>query len=366
MIKVFCIIFIFCTISSANDRINEREIIKSYIAIFKRSPNLVSLKYWQENQKDLSILLKIFLDQKEANSLFPQNQSSKEFINRIYLNLFNRNVDKKSLLYWEKILNQPQIEKPDIVLEILNSASNTQKYKDLDTLTNKINIGAILVNIGFDNKELSKNIISNVTDDKVSVEYIKQKIIDNNLKEDFWSEYKKSLIKSKGQSIFNKLNDFKVYHENIYNAGFSFSLMNGYTVFGKYDKNIKSFSVFLNSKADNTLLIDIKDNKVYTISKIMKNKNLLIKPSLDLKKFHVYFEDSNEIKNFKIEDYEDGEKLIKIISILNKLLIDIEYFTTKNNIFLIDLFNSFNKSNLDNNIKDSFEIYYSNLKHLIN
>ena len=66
-----------------------------------------------KNEKNLSKLLKIFLEQKEANFFFTEDQSSKEFINRIYLNLFNRNVDKEGLLYWENMLNQSQIERSD-------------------------------------------------------------------------------------------------------------------------------------------------------------------------------------------------------------------------------------------------------------
>ncbi len=365
MIKVIYIFFIFFTFSFANNSINERDIIKSYIAIFKRAPSFESLIYWQKNEKNLNRLLKIFLEQKEANLFFQKNQSPKEFINRVYLNLFNRNVDKEGLLYWENMLNQSQIEKSDIVLKILNSASNTQKYKDLDTLTNKTNIGAILVNIGFDNKELSKYIISNVTDDKTSVNYIKQKIITNDLKNDFLQDYKKDLIKTKGQIIFKKLDYFEVYYKNKYKAGFSFNLK-GYKFFCKYEKNIKSFSAFFNSKSDNILLIDVKDNKINTISKILKDKNLLIKPSLDFEEFQVYFSNSNAIKSFKLEEFDDGKNLVQIITELNKLLFELEYFTTKNNITLIELLNSFNKSYLNENSKKNFEIYYSNLKHLIN
>ena len=75
-----------------------------YLAFFGRAPDVSGLEYWQMQLftygRDFVSISKDFAWSEEAQRLFPQNASNREFVQSIYQNCFNREPDPGGWDYW--------------------------------------------------------------------------------------------------------------------------------------------------------------------------------------------------------------------------------------------------------------------------
>ena len=71
--------------------LNEREVVKLYVATFNRAPDTPGLWYWvYDSGLPLAGVAESFFQQPETQALYPPGSSTDSFIKAVYRNLFNR------------------------------------------------------------------------------------------------------------------------------------------------------------------------------------------------------------------------------------------------------------------------------------
>ncbi len=80
-----------------------------YLAFFGRAPDVSGLEFWQEQLlergRDFATISKDFAWSVEAQRLFPQDDSNREFVKAIYQNCFDRDPDTGGWDYWTQRLD---------------------------------------------------------------------------------------------------------------------------------------------------------------------------------------------------------------------------------------------------------------------
>ena len=141
-------------------RIDSREIQKLYIGYFGRPADPSGIQYWLQCSEDLLTLREIyavFSQQDEYLDLIAHDKSFEYQINRLYLNLFDRNADIDSLNYWLEMIDNKGYKIEDIFYKLIqinhhNYLNNeTLGKKDKNVLYNKIYAAEIFT------KQISKN-----------------------------------------------------------------------------------------------------------------------------------------------------------------------------------------------------------------
>jgi len=176
----FSLLVLFSTIHASGETPTKDKVAKLYVATFNRAPDSAGLNYWlNDSHLDLEDIAKSFFDQNETKALYPSSVSSKDFINSVYQNLFNRAPDSSGLNYWEDKLNatnnygdnseSSQISKNLFILAVINGAQDSNDGKDKTTLTNKTEVGLYFVDANLSDTDTAKEIMSNVSSDYDSV-----------------------------------------------------------------------------------------------------------------------------------------------------------------------------------------------------
>ena len=83
---------------TASEEVQQTEIIELYVATFGRAPEKDGLDYWYGEMKNngwtMETVATSFFDQDETKEQYPDNLSTEEFIDKIYLNILNRESDE--------------------------------------------------------------------------------------------------------------------------------------------------------------------------------------------------------------------------------------------------------------------------------
>ncbi len=124
--------------SSLNNLTTQEEVQLLYIGLLGRAADAAGLAYW-ENEINNG---RITLDQLRTNLVneqpeYQQNYgqlSNYDLIVAIYRGLFNREPDKRGLLYWENELNQGKVSPDQLVVAYINGAQTD----DQGMLTKKL------------------------------------------------------------------------------------------------------------------------------------------------------------------------------------------------------------------------------------
>ncbi|MDD2547572.1 MAG: Ig-like domain-containing protein, partial [Burkholderiaceae bacterium] len=126
-----------------------------YLAFFGRAPDVGGLEYWQEQLlekgRDLTALAKDFAFSAEAQALFPQPGSNRDFVRTVYVNSFGREPDAGGWDYWTNRLNslgQTDLsERGAFVAEVLLGAyAPSSGAEDRTKLTNKHEVAMYYAN----------------------------------------------------------------------------------------------------------------------------------------------------------------------------------------------------------------------------
>lgn len=84
--------------------VTQNQVAELYVATFNRAPDAAGLYYWVNGafggKATIEQIAESFFDQPETQELYPAGNSDAEFVNAIYMNLFNRPADAEGLAYW--------------------------------------------------------------------------------------------------------------------------------------------------------------------------------------------------------------------------------------------------------------------------
>ena len=135
-------------------KVDSGELQKLYIAYFGRPADPLGLNYWCSLSKE-SLTLREISNQLSVQDEYINYMGDKsiEFqINKLYFNLFNRNVDFKSLNYWLRVNDDKSFIISDIVFQLVYSQNQSDliklalKDEDINVLTNKITAAELFTN----------------------------------------------------------------------------------------------------------------------------------------------------------------------------------------------------------------------------
>ncbi len=146
---------------------SEQEIAELYVAVFCRAPDADGLDYWV-NHAGLEIeeIARSFFDQWETQNEYPDTTSYADFVNTIYLNLFDRDAEPGGLSYWVLELEQGSVTRGNMILTVVNGAQGNDKVM----LDNKSKVGLAFAKSGLSDYSLSIEVMSGVNYDQSTVE----------------------------------------------------------------------------------------------------------------------------------------------------------------------------------------------------
>ncbi len=146
--------------------LNERDVIKLYVATFNRAPDTPGLWYWvYDSGLTLDGVAESFFDQPETQALYPPNTSTDNFIKAVYRNLFNREPDDAGLVYWRHELDSHRIPRSRFILAVMNGA----RGDDADILENKTEVGQYFALKNITDINLAKRVMDNIDRTRDSV-----------------------------------------------------------------------------------------------------------------------------------------------------------------------------------------------------
>ncbi|MDQ7089514.1 MAG: cadherin domain-containing protein [Methylococcales bacterium] len=167
-------------------------IIELYTAYFGRAADKEGADFWvgkydqflpevlkdTPNQSDAERTLLIKISEAIATSdeyiaLYPPELSSNDFLEKVYLNLFDRTIDEEGKAFWLKHLDAGTMTKDVAIISLITAAKeNTSEQGLLDTalLKNKTDISLHYVDgLESNNIELAKKAFEKVTSDPLTV-----------------------------------------------------------------------------------------------------------------------------------------------------------------------------------------------------
>jgi len=168
---LFSLFLLVTTIQASESVPTQEEVAKLYVATFNRAPDAAGLNYWvNDSGLKLSGIAQSFFDAPETQALYPIGTTNKNFIESVYKNLFNREVDIAGLNYWENQLNIGSFTKNSFIQAVINGAQNTATSNDADILNNKTIVGLSFSVAGKTDVKEAKAIMANIGSDIASVD----------------------------------------------------------------------------------------------------------------------------------------------------------------------------------------------------
>ena len=160
-----------------NEEVQQEEIIELYVATFGRAPDKAGLDYWLQEMKNnnwtMEKVATSFFDQDETKNQYPDSLSTDEFIDKIYLNILNRESDSAGKDYWRGELDSGKIPKQKFIIAIINGAKD-KEGDDKRLLENKTTISKYFaITLSKNDPNEAKDILENITIDSQSVEDVK-------------------------------------------------------------------------------------------------------------------------------------------------------------------------------------------------
>ncbi len=123
----------------------EAEIATVYIATYDRAPEADGLNYWlNDSGLDIEGIARSFFVQPETQLKYPGGLTNAEFIDQVYLNVFDREPDSDGKAYWLNELDNGSITREKFILTIINGATGS----DRAILINKTFVGLAYANDG--------------------------------------------------------------------------------------------------------------------------------------------------------------------------------------------------------------------------
>jgi T5SS/PEP-CTERM-associated repeat protein len=161
-----------------------------YVGYFNRAPDPEGFAYWEARYAEGMTPAEIaqsFSVQTESTTNYPYlddqgANSAGDFINQIYLNLFNRLPDPEGLTYWTAQLDAGR-PVGGFILDVINGARNTEDGQDKTMLANKVSVGDAFkeANTGSTASDIidqAKDVMSGVNQSEASVQMALGKIAD--------------------------------------------------------------------------------------------------------------------------------------------------------------------------------------------
>jgi hypothetical protein len=186
MKKIILTIVMLSILNASEERPTRQDVSKLYVATFNRAPDDLGLTYWTDKSHfTLSQIARSFFDQEETHNIYPDTISNHDFIKTTYQNLFNRDPDSEGWGYWEEYLDKNLDTKNLFILTLINGA----KGSDATILEHKASVGVSFADASYDDLILSHSVMSGVTSDISTVEYIQDRIDSHSLFGDVWSGY---------------------------------------------------------------------------------------------------------------------------------------------------------------------------------
>ncbi len=154
--------------------VTREQVAEIYVATFNRAPDTAGLDYWVDSGLTIEQIAASFFEQDETHEKYPDTLSNSEFVNTIYLNVYNRDADPDGLTYWVNELEAGTISRAEMIIAMVNGAQGT----DQDTLDNKTEVGLYFAekgtNLTYDQSvEAMKDVTSDpetVTDAKTEID----------------------------------------------------------------------------------------------------------------------------------------------------------------------------------------------------
>ena len=108
--------------------LTKSEIIELYTATFNRAADADGVAYWlTQTQLNQTEMANAFLASTEAAALYPTTQTTTEYVEAIYNNLFGHAADADGLAYWIAQLDGGTVAKESMVVAVVNGALGTDQ-----------------------------------------------------------------------------------------------------------------------------------------------------------------------------------------------------------------------------------------------
>jgi len=145
--------------------VTTEQVAELYVSFFDRAPDADGLAYWVDSGLAIEEISSSFFDQEETQTKYPETMSDAEFVNTIYVNMFNHNGDPDGLTYWENELATGSITRANMILAIGNGAQGT----DQTILDNKTEVGLYFADAGLNDVEEATDVMNDVDETEASV-----------------------------------------------------------------------------------------------------------------------------------------------------------------------------------------------------
>ena len=111
------------------------QMFRLYNAAFKRLPDPDGLEYWidkySSRENSLRTVASSFIISEEFKELYGDDISNETFVENLYLNVLNRELDQEGYDYWVGNLNNGIENRNDVLLGFSESAENKALFTDM-------------------------------------------------------------------------------------------------------------------------------------------------------------------------------------------------------------------------------------------
>ena len=182
-------------VTQATEENIEDRIIELYSAYFNRAADKTGFSFWKKafdtyyagedgtqltSEKETNALQKITNDMANADeytTLYPETQSSINFISAVYTNLLGRQADSNGLAFWANHIDGKTMTRGHAILNIIAGAKankTTQGVADGALITNKTDVSKYFSKtLGLNDLKLAKSAFLGVTHDHNTVNVAK-------------------------------------------------------------------------------------------------------------------------------------------------------------------------------------------------
>jgi len=116
-------VLVLLTVSLYAEVATYENVTRLYIATFDRVPDRDGLDYWVEHSGfSLEEVAMSFFDQPETQLKYPPGTPTEEFVESVYLNLFDRLPDEAGQAYWVSEIESGRVHESVYILAVINGA----------------------------------------------------------------------------------------------------------------------------------------------------------------------------------------------------------------------------------------------------
>jgi len=158
------------------------EIVELYVATFNRAPDAAGLNYWMgvgtpaTTATTVIEVANAMIASPEMAAKYPSTQTTEQFIEAMYQNLFGRAADAAGLAYWKDKIDgtntagnnatNETIPKANMIKALIDGAkASTGSTTDAAVLANKTAVGTAFADAGLNDVAQATSIMSGVTSD---------------------------------------------------------------------------------------------------------------------------------------------------------------------------------------------------------